>query len=561
MAPAEFIIADERDQRAQRRAVARQAAQAARAQREQQAQQQQQNQVAMAANIDANIQAAIDAAVAVVAAQLATTQGQLMTARAELLQARTDLNTLQNAQVAPAAPAAAPTFALGPATVSTDVIDYSTPAGIKLYKLAGEKLKTSFALETASFTMFTDNLHSRATEQGWDNKILSVTHNGTNMYVLRNYGTLTYTSVLAHAQAYAFTTDRQAQDSNNLFKCLEATLTEEAMRTMYAERHLYTLKRGDIILARANVANAPATLPGRDDDEFSDGVLMLWAVINRTTAQTNATISAIINQLTRLNTIMEDSKHDIKVFNTSIRDLLNQYVANRRHEYDQTILINSLFSAYKTTKDKEFSLYITRKQQDHDDNSKILTANTLMDDALKFYQTRITLKEWEQDSDEVKEIINLSAQLKKSQGKIADLEKKLDGKGKGKEGEKKDGSNNSKNKYEGLTPEQIRKKRFDEAPSWMKRRPKNPTPTSTKVKDNKTYLWCDKHKMWCYHNTLDCKLKKKENASKNENNNNNNEGGGSGSKDQDKDPGGGHAAKKVTYGPHTSMVLDGWDEY
>ncbi len=433
---------------------------------------------------------------------------------------------------------------------------------VNMVKLVQTIMKSDFNLDTTSFTMFTDNLHSRATEQGWDNKILSVTHNGTDMYMLRNYGTLTYSSVLAHAQAYAFTNDRQAQDSTNLFKCLEATLTEEAMRTMYAERHLYTLKRGDIIAVRANVANAPATLQGRDDDEFSDGVLMLWAVINRTTAQTNATISAIINQLTRLNTIMEDSKHDIKSFNTSIRNLLNQYLANRRHEYDQTILINSLFSAYKTTKDKEFSLYITRKQQDHDDNSKVLTATNLMDDALKFYQTRVTLKEWEQDTDEVKEIINLSAQLKKSQGKIADLEKKLEGKGKGKEGEKKDGSsNNSKNKYEGLTPEQVRKKRFDEAPAWMKRRPKNPTPTSTKVKDNKTYLWCDKHKLWCYHNTLDCKLKKKEKASKNENSNNNNEGGSSGSKDQDKDSGGQQAAKKVTYGPHTSMVLDGWEEY
>jgi hypothetical protein len=231
--------------------------------------------------------------------------------------------------------------------------------------------------------------------------------------MLRNYGTLTLPSVLAHAQAYAFTNQRQAQDSNNLFKCLESTLTEAAMRTMYAERHLYTLTRREVAAARAGVAGAPATLPGNDEDEFRDGVLMLWAIINRTTAQTNATISAIINQLTRLNNIMEESKHDIKAFNTSIRDLLNQYVANRRHEYDQTILINSLFSAYKTTKDKEFSLYITRKQQDHDDNSKVLTANTLMDDALKFYQTRITLKEWEQDSEEIKEIINLSAQLKK----------------------------------------------------------------------------------------------------------------------------------------------------
>lgn len=159
-----------------------------------------------------------------------------------------------------------------------------------------------------------------------------------------------------------------------------------------------------------------------------------------------------------------------------------------------------MFNAYKSTKDKEFSSYIVRKQQDHDDNSKVMTPNGLMEDALKFYQTKITMKEWEEDTDEVKEIINLSAQLKQSQGKIADLEKRFEGSGKGKEGT---------NKYAGLTSDQIRKKRFAEEPAWMKQRPSNPTPASRLEKDGKSYKWCDKHRMWCYHTTLECKLKKK----------------------------------------------------
>jgi hypothetical protein len=255
---------------------------------------------------------------------------------------------------------------------------------------------------------------------------------------------------------------------------------------------------------------------------------------------------------------MEDSKHDIKQFNTSVRTLLNQYTANRRHEYDETILINSLFSSYKTTKDREFSLYITRKQQDHDDNTKVLTPNTLMEDALKFYQTRITTKEWEQDTAEMKEILNLSAQLKTSQGKLAALEKK--GAEKTKASEKKKENKAKDNKYEGLSPEEIRKKRREEMPGWMKRRPKNPSPSSRLEKDGKTYKWCDKHKMWCYHDTTECKMNKKESGGKNENNNKND--GGGANKDKDKDGGqGGGAGSKVTFGPHTSMVLDGWEEY
>ena len=510
--------------------------------------------------MDPAIQAAIDAAVAVVAQELATTRRELATANTELQQARTDLNTLQNAapHQAPAAaaqPAAAPVFALGPATLTGTFIDYSTQAGIKLYKMAGEKLKSDFDLETTQFPRFVDNLNSRAIEQGW-NSLLAVPHGGTNMNVLRNYGSITYNSVLAHAQSYAFQDVRLAQNSTNLFNCLEATLTNDATATVNAEHHIFTLKRSDVVATQPQGTVYPA---GAATDEFRDGLLLLWVIINRTNAQTNAAISAIINQLTRMNSIMEESKHNIKEFNTTVRTLLNQYVANRQHQYDETILINSLFASYKTTKDREFSLYITRKQQDHDDNTKVLSPNQLMEDALKFYQTRTTMKEWEQDTAEVKEILNLSAQLKTSNNKLAALEKKFGSKPK--EGEKKVENKGKDNKYEGLTKEQIRKKRHDEAPDWMKKRPKNPSPSSRLEKDGKTYKWCDKHRMWCYHNTTECKLKKAGKNNKNENSNNKSEGDGA-NKDKDKDGGqNGGAGNKVTYGPHTSMVLDGWDEY
>ena len=544
---------EERNLRAQRRAAvaerARQAAQEAR-QRRNELQQQQQQEKAM----DPAIQQAIDTAVAVVAAEL-------QQARNDLQQARNDLTALQNAAPPQAPPAVqppaaqpAPVFALGPATTTGNFIDYNTPAGIKLYKMAGEKLKSEFDLDTNNFPRFVDNLNSRAIEQGW-NSLLTV----SGMNVLKNYGTITYPDILAHAQSYAFQDVRLAQNSTNLFNCLEATLTDDAMAAVNTEHHVFTLNRG------VTVATQPATTvypAGNATDEFRDGLLLLWVVFNRTNAQTNATISAIINQLTRMNNIMEESKHDIKQFNTTVRTLLNSYVANRRHEYDETILINSLFSSYKTTKDREFSSYITRKQQDHDDNTKVITPNTLMEDALKFYQTRITTKEWEQDSAEVKEILNLSAQLKSSQGKLAALEKKWDNKGK--DGEKK---NNKKkadgkgknNKYESLSSEEIRKKRHDEAPDWMKKRPKNPSSSSRLEKDGNTYKWCDKHRMWCYHDTSECKLKKKEGSGgKNDHSHNKNEGGG-GDKNNDKEGSG--AGSKVAFGPHTSMVLPGWEDY
>ena len=72
--------------------------------------------------------------------QIAQLRTDLTTAQTELTQAQADLAFAQNALAAIPDPAgaaaapAAPTFALGTATVTTSIIDYSTPAGIKLLK-------------------------------------------------------------------------------------------------------------------------------------------------------------------------------------------------------------------------------------------------------------------------------------------------------------------------------------------------------------------------------------------------------------------------------------------
>jgi hypothetical protein len=111
---------------------------------------------------------------------------------------------------------------------------------------------------------------------------------------------------------------------------------------MYADRHLFTVKLlevNELILLAAN------HIQGKPDDKFRDGVLFLWAIIHRTTAQTNATISANLDQLGSMTTIMEEAKNEIKVYNTNIYSLLNEYTANQQEEYNDTILINALFKA------------------------------------------------------------------------------------------------------------------------------------------------------------------------------------------------------------------------
>jgi hypothetical protein len=68
----------------------------------------------------------------------------------------------------------------------------------------------------------------------------------------------------------------ELRNSGNLFHCLEASLTTEARATLYAESTTYTFRRGD----------HPALMVGVADPEERrrDGLMFLWAVINRTMA-------------------------------------------------------------------------------------------------------------------------------------------------------------------------------------------------------------------------------------------------------------------------------------
>jgi hypothetical protein len=491
--------------------------------------------------------------------ELADTRARLRIAEADLQAAQANQQLqqqqLQQVQAAPQQAAQPAPFAQTPATVSANYIDYQSTAGIKLYKMAGEKLKSEFDLEASKFPQFTDLLHSRAVEQGWQATILTI--NG--LYLLRNYGSLSRADILAFIATYAFREGRLVQNSVNLFNCLESTLTPEALNILYADRHVFTVKYSEIS-AMQPTPNPNPMANGNPDDEFRDGVLFLWAIINRTTAQTNATVTSILDQLSSMTTIMEESKNDIKVFNTSVRSLLNQYTANKREEYNSTILINALFKAYRSTKDREFTEYMRRKQQDHDDNSIVITPNQLMESALKFYQTKVQRKTWEQDPEEFKEILNLAAQWKSFQKKLQEEKAKTsNNRGYNNRNNQRNSPNNDGNNNQN-----------NDSTRWKFRKPKDLS--RTKQRGGRTYHWCTKHNMWTMHKASECKLEKpiiRRNNNNNYRQQNNSEKSNNETKRNESKPSNTSTtsgtssesntsteSKKLTYvGPHTSMML------
>jgi hypothetical protein len=142
----------------------------------------------------------------------------------------------------------------------------------------------------------------------------------------------------------------------SLLNCLEDTLIPSALDIINSERSKYTLTR-----AQVNATLPPGNqLQGNVDNEYQDRALFLWCILNRMAPQTNATITSIICQLNHLNNMMEEVKYDILAFNTKVRLLLDQYVANIGLKFERTILLTSLFEAYKLPMNQEFNTFIVQ---------------------------------------------------------------------------------------------------------------------------------------------------------------------------------------------------------
>ena len=173
-----------------------------------------------------------------------------------------------------------PRFALHPATVSDEVLDYSTTEGIKIYKANTTTLPIKFDLSTSKLRLFLETLWTRATTAGWT-PIQTFTVRGREYNLLDEYGIITKEVIRADTEEYTAEQNRDAQNAAQLFVYLMNSLTEEAIQTVTIDHEQYTI--GD----------------------FQDGPLFLKTIIAKSHIDTNATISTVRLRLDNLDAHME----------------------------------------------------------------------------------------------------------------------------------------------------------------------------------------------------------------------------------------------------------------
>jgi hypothetical protein len=109
---------------------------------------------------------------------------------------------------------------------------------------------------------------------------------------------------------------------------------------------------------------------------------------------------------------MIEKDSNVTSFNTSVRQLMNAYFANKQEDVNAETLLTNLFDAYTACKDNDFVTYIKHKKQEHNEGgASTLTPEKIMDFSLEQYQTQLQERTWGVESAKKKEIVMLSAEV------------------------------------------------------------------------------------------------------------------------------------------------------
>jgi hypothetical protein len=283
-------------------------------------------------------------------------------------------------------------FALSPALVNNEVIDYSTAEGVKLYKSNISKLPVEITASPEDLVLTLQEIRSRVESANWlAIMTIPVENDANGAAVTRNliteHGMITMEQVRAHALTYAETPTRDAQNAVQMYLCLAESFTKEAKIKL----------RSDLDLARVGPTGIP------------NGPLLLKLFIVKSTTDTRSTMAYVRRNLATLDLQMKKLGNNIEKFNDYVKLQMNDLSA-RGSTIDDAYIVTNLFLAYLSVDDKTFHSYITKQQDDYNDNEKDFNVQSLMGIALNKYKTLVESDQWEAPTAD-SQIVALTARL------------------------------------------------------------------------------------------------------------------------------------------------------
>jgi hypothetical protein len=264
-------------------------------------------------------------------------------------------------------------FALHPAALMHNAafLDYSSTEGRKAYERAIEPLDPVYDGTQKGLQMFIHKVKRKAGICGWLDSILTIpTHRPTPLSLLTNYGQITLRDIYAHADTYLGQNVRANQDASNLKVFLDGSLDTDIMMRVLAQNDKYTI------------------------NGIEHGPSMFRVIIGIIGIETRATVAVINESLRNLPSKLIELKYNITLFNEYVTGQCLELTSRGKQPSD---LLDLLFRAYLTAKNRIFVDYIRGKESSTYDNSIIeMEPEELMLIAEDRYKIMVLRSEWKE---------------------------------------------------------------------------------------------------------------------------------------------------------------------
>lgn len=128
-------------------------------------------------------------------------------------------------------------FARSPALAQTDLLDYTTAAGAKIFSKATEALPTTFSLAQPNVKVLINELRTRTGTYGWKDQMnINVTATGaatqSSQSILSKHGSITMDQVKDNSNTYIDTNVRSTQNNYQVYLCLTNSVDDDTKKRM-----------------------------------------------------------------------------------------------------------------------------------------------------------------------------------------------------------------------------------------------------------------------------------------------------------------------------------------
>jgi hypothetical protein len=157
-------------------------------------------------------------------------------------------------------------FSLSPGMATTNVIDYTTTAGQKLWNNATDKLSVElFDCESEGLRDFLELIRARSEVMGWSLSVLSIPVDvndnlGDTQDFLSHYGEINLGHCREHALTYCNQQTRAAQDSMMLYTCVMNSLSHTGCNKITGFRNQYTINGTPVAFSYSRLLYVKAIL-------------------------------------------------------------------------------------------------------------------------------------------------------------------------------------------------------------------------------------------------------------------------------------------------------------